>query len=151
MGLLARLFARPPRPSRSDLALLTAYAHLLESIGTERLVRGVDESRLPAPKERLREIIARVWLDPRMRAVPWCDDLRRAWGGLHYFFPRPELARIEAIERIARAEAVGEPIPEADRARAEEALALLRAAHDGLLRAASDLDRHAAELRSNRA
>lgn len=127
--------------------MLVEYANLVESIGTENLVRGVDEARLPATKAQLMEAIARVSLIPWTGAVLRSDDLPKLYGVLAFFVSPDDLAILQKTRVIEACALDGFDVSEEEEVTHGRGVSLLSEAHNRLTRAPEDLRNHAASLR----
>jgi carbamoylphosphate synthase large subunit len=65
MGFLSSLIGRAPTPSRFALDLLVQYAYLVEMIGMDMILEGVEATLLAADKDKARDIIAKASLHMR--------------------------------------------------------------------------------------
>ena len=129
------------------MASLVQYARFTEALGVEKIVRGVDASRLPAPTEELRQTIARVSLNAWSNVVLKPTDLVNCYGLLAYFFSSDQLARIDKARGIEERMACGGAVSDEHRRIFEEGLDLLVSAARQLASAKADLEAHAAALR----
>jgi hypothetical protein len=135
MGLLSRLFGVPPRPSRDELQLLVSYSVLLETLGDKSIYDCVSDALLPADKDKLREIIAKVSLHKRETRVLYGGDLVTAYGALAFFVPEEDLLLVKKIQNSRR----GVPTP----TEVERGMHTFMEAHQRALVAEEELRRHA--------
>lgn len=143
MGFFSFLLNTPPSPSRSDLALLVKYSYLLESLGMDAIFDCVDESMLPADKDQLRTIIAKVSLHKRKTRVLYGTDLPTAYGALAFFLPQDELNLVRKAQEFGENPRPGVPTP----LEVEKSMEVFMKAHNRGLVAEEELAKHAATIR----
>ena len=149
MGLFSLLFGNPKNlPSRADMALLVEYANLVENIGAEVLVLGVEAKLLPANKNQLMETMAKVSISSKTNAILRSDDLPKLYGALAFFFSPEELNLLSETRCIESNIQQGLVVSEDDNEIQADGIALLSNAHNRLITAKNDLKIHAASLRS---
>ncbi len=147
MGLFSLLFGEPRNPpARAEMALLVEYANLVEGIGVEALVRGVDVKLLPADKNQLMEIMAKVSINSRTNTILNSDDLPKLYGALAFFFSPEELNLLNGARSIESNIQQGMAVPDDEVVIHTEGMALLSDAHNQLIAAKRDLKIHAASL-----
>ena len=149
MGLFSLLFGKPKNPpNRAEMALLVEYANLVEGVGAEELVQGVDVALLPGSKEQLMEVMAKVSLRPWTAAVLKSDDLPKLYGALAFFFSSDELILLGEAKDIEANILAGLDVSEDDNVTYAEGMSLLSDAHNRLVSAKEGLKAHAASLGS---
>ncbi len=149
MGLFSLLFGTPKNsPTHAEMALLVEYATLVEGVGAEDLVQGVDVALLPGSKEQLMEVMAKVSLRPWTGAVLKSDDLPKLYGALAFFFSSDELVLLGEAKEIEAKIVAGLEVSEDDNLTYARGMNLLSGAHDRLVSAKEDLEAHAASLGS---
>jgi len=148
MGLWATIFGkRPDKPSSDEMKLLTAYAQLVEQLGAERIVEGVEIAQLPAGKDELKDIIARVSLSPWTGFVLEGDDLAKLYGLTAFFFTDEDLALFRAARDLDPRIAACEVVSVDDLERYNRGMGLMTAGFKSVSNAAEALKVHAASLR----
>lgn len=147
MGFLSALFGAPKKPPQEEMKLLVQYAQLAEKLGTEQICRGLDESLLPANKDRLSETIALVSLHPFRGLALKSHDLTKLYGLLEFFVRSDELEMINAARELSvEIEDEADATPEQVRT-FEAGMRILQNALDEFRHAASKLKKHSASLR----
>jgi len=100
--------SKQKRVSLHELEMLAAYARLAEQLGPETISRGVDAALLPAGKNELRDIIARVFRQRSMTRKLKPDDLTRLYGMLELFLPQEDIEKICAARALEGADTLAE-------------------------------------------